>query len=201
QDTTFGYNMNVTSLFNHGNVETHNSLSVHVPALAYIDDIIWLSQSKESLNSLLCIADSFYELNSIQINWIKSTLLSPFKNQNAVHFQLLTSALNLIPAKYNSSIRYLGIWISMSNNKQFIQKQVQLDLHTATHALRSKVLTDKQIIYIYNFVILPKIMYRMQLTFLGHKVCDKLMGSFRRILKTKLFLSNDTPIAAFHTPS
>ncbi|CAI2199155.1 16193_t:CDS:2, partial [Funneliformis geosporum] len=28
-----------------------------------------MSQSKESLNSLLCIADSFYELNSIQIPW------------------------------------------------------------------------------------------------------------------------------------
>ncbi|CAI2199211.1 16420_t:CDS:1, partial [Funneliformis geosporum] len=27
------------------------------------------------------------------------------------------------------------------------------------------------------------------------------MGSFRRILKTKLSLSNDTSIAAFHTPS
>ncbi|CAI2200459.1 14607_t:CDS:2, partial [Funneliformis geosporum] len=76
QNTTLGYNIDVISPFNHGN----------------------LSQSKESLNSLLCIADSFYELNSIQVNWIKSTLLSPFKNQNAVHFQLPTSALNLIPA-------------------------------------------------------------------------------------------------------
>ncbi|CAI2195124.1 11199_t:CDS:1, partial [Funneliformis geosporum] len=66
QNTTFGYNMDVTSPFNHGNVETHNSLSTHVPALAYIDDTLWLSQSKEFLNSLLCIADSFYELNSIQ---------------------------------------------------------------------------------------------------------------------------------------
>src|SRR5215216_2837495 len=200
QNTTLGYNMNVTSPFNHGNIESHHSLSTHVPALAYMDNTLWLSQSKESLNSMLRIADSFYELNSIQVNWTKSTLLSPFKNQNAVHFQLPTSALNIIPAKYNSSIRYLGIWISISNNKQFIQKQVQLDLHTATQALRPKVLTDKQIIYIYNIVILPKIMYRMQLTFLGHKACDKFMGSFRRILKTKLSLSNNTPIAAFHTP-
>ncbi|CAI2193435.1 9440_t:CDS:1, partial [Funneliformis geosporum] len=68
QNTTFGYNMDVTSPFNHGNVETHHSLSAHVPALAYMDDTLWLSQSKESLNSLLCIADNFYELNSIQVN-------------------------------------------------------------------------------------------------------------------------------------
>ncbi|CAI2194008.1 10656_t:CDS:2 [Funneliformis geosporum] len=61
--------MEVTSQFNHGNVKTHHSLSAHMPALAYMDDTLWLSQSKESLNSMLCIADSFYELNSIQIPW------------------------------------------------------------------------------------------------------------------------------------
>ncbi|CAI2174624.1 4531_t:CDS:2 [Funneliformis geosporum] len=76
--------MDVISPFNHGNVETHHSLSAHVPALAYMNNTLWLSQSKESLNSLLRIADSFYKLNSIQVNWIKSMLLSPFKNQNAI---------------------------------------------------------------------------------------------------------------------
>jgi len=165
-----------------------------------MNDILWLSQSKDSLNELMDIADSFYRLNSIQVNWNKSILLSPFKNQNAIHFQLASSAINLIPAKYNESIRYLGIWISMSHNKAFIQQQVQQEVKAASNAMKSKLLTDKQIIYIFNIVILPRLLYRTQLTFLGHKFCDKIMGTFRRLLKSKLNLSKDTPIDAFHSP-
>src|SRR5918994_6408837 len=66
--------------------------------------------------------------------------------------------------------------------------------------MKPKLLTDKQIIYIFNVVILPWLLYRIQLTFLNHKFCDQIMGSFRQLLRSKLRLSKDTPLAVFHSP-
>src|ERR687898_163483 len=102
------------------------------------------------------IADSFYTLNSIQVNWTKSILFSPLNNQNTLHFQLPSTPINLVPVKHNDSFRYLGIWISMSHNRQFIQQQVHQEIHTACRTLKTKNITDKQILYIYNIIILPQ---------------------------------------------
>ena len=171
---------------------------LHVDSpLPHMDDTLWLSNSKIALNQLMDIADSFYTLNSIQVNWTKSTLFAPLKNQNLVHFQLASAPINLKPVKFTDSVRYLGIWFSMSHNKQFIQQQVQQEIHTACKTLMLKSITDKQIIYIFNIVILPRLLYRTQLTFLGQKFCDRMMGSFRKILRTKLLFPKIPPFPHF----
>ena len=179
QNTDLGYHLHVDSPFSHSNPLPHHNTKTHVPALAYMDDTLWLSNSKESLNELMNIAENFYALNSIQVNWTKSVLFTPLKNQNKVHFRLPSTTINLTPTKHNASVRYLGIWISMSHNKQFIQQQVHQEIHTACKSLMSKSITDKQIIYIFNIVILPRLLYKTQLTFLHHKYYDNMMGAFR----------------------
>ena len=64
----------------------------------------------------------------------------------------------------------------------------------------SKVLTDKQISYIFNIVILSRLLYKTQLTFLEHSFCDKIMGTIRRLFKSLVSLSKDILISTFHSP-
>src|SRR5688500_11422331 len=51
------------------------SLSTTIPALAFMDDTFWIAKSADNLSAIIRIANSFYSLNDIQVNWPKSELL------------------------------------------------------------------------------------------------------------------------------
>jgi hypothetical protein len=52
--------------------------------MAYMDDTQWITESQENLEQILLIADSFYILNDIQVNKLKSDLiLQKKKNQKS----------------------------------------------------------------------------------------------------------------------
>ncbi|CAJ0844758.1 2015_t:CDS:2 [Entrophospora sp. SA101] len=55
-----------------------------------------------------------------------------------------------------------------------------------------KPLTDKQLIYIFNKVIVPKIEYQAQSSILNKNECSKLMSAFRICFKKKLHISSKT---------
>ncbi|CAG8741442.1 5718_t:CDS:1, partial [Funneliformis caledonium] len=63
--------------------------------------------------------------------------------------------------------RYLGVWISLQCNKMFTVNQVVQDVKSAIAILANKKLTDKQLIYTYNVVIIPHVEYRTQLVHLS----------------------------------
>ncbi len=52
-----------------------NNTSLKIPALAYMDDTLWLAKSREDLTNITSIANSFFNFNDIQVNWSKSELL------------------------------------------------------------------------------------------------------------------------------
>ena len=63
------------------------------------------------------------------------------------------------------------------------------------NTLKRKLLTDKQLLYLYNMVIIPKLEYRTQLTFLSRRECDTIIKPFRKLFKQKLHLSTSIPNA------
>jgi hypothetical protein len=67
--------------------------TVHVSCLAYMDDTLWLSKSKDDLNDIMLIADSFYHLNDIKVNWDKSLLLTSLPITTSIHFGLTTNGI------------------------------------------------------------------------------------------------------------
>ena len=96
-------------------------------------------------------------------------------------------------------VRYLGIWISISQNKKFIYQQVKDEISTSTTTMKKKRLTDKQLSSIFNAVIIPRILYKIQTTFLTAQFCDMIMGTFRKMFKASLHLSISTPQAILHS--
>jgi hypothetical protein len=64
--------------------------------------------------------------------------------------------------------------MSIENNKRFIFNQVFRDIKDNCEILRSKALSDQQLQYIINAVILPKFDYRAQLTIFSEAECHKL---------------------------
>ena len=63
--------------------------------------------------------------------------------------------------------------------------------------MRAKRLTDAQLKYIFNTVILPRIEYKSQLTLPSEKHCVRIMASFVAFLRSKLHFSRKTPSSLF----
>jgi len=74
-------------------------------------------------------------------------------------------------------------------------KQAKDEVVAMCNTLRKKLLTDKQLLYLYNMVIIPKLEYRTQLTFLSRRECDNIIKPFRKLFKQKLHLATSIPNA------
>jgi hypothetical protein len=164
-----------------------------------MDDTLWLSKSKHDLNNIMLIADSFYHLNDIKVNWDKSVLVTSFPIQNRVNFELTNGNIWLQPSDPKIPIRYLGIWISISQNKKFIRQQVQEEIANSANIMKRKSLTDKHLVAIFNMVIILRVLYKIQTTYLTANFCDMIMGTFRKTFKKALHLSISTPQAVIHS--
>ncbi|CAI2198752.1 9430_t:CDS:2, partial [Funneliformis geosporum] len=90
------------------------STTIKTSILAFMDDTLWIAKSWEDLDHIIHIADSFYQLNSIKVNWEKSVLLTNRNDNNNVFTCIINGTPTVIPPlSLNESTRYLGIWISL----------------------------------------------------------------------------------------
>ncbi|CAB4423740.1 unnamed protein product [Rhizophagus irregularis] len=61
--------------------------------------------------------------------------------------------------------------------------------------IKHKRITDKQLQYVFNALIIPTIEYRAQVTILNDRECESIMSSFRRAFRKKLKFSWRMPTA------
>ena len=122
---------------------------------------------------------------------MNKTQLEPFviANSNIIY--------NITTQKPRESVRYLGVWISLADNRTFITNQIHEEIKSAITIMRKKRLTDAQLAYIFNMVILPRIEYKSQLTLPSEKHCVRIMASYIAFLRSKLHFSRKTPSSFF----
>src|SRR5215216_7272725 len=129
KDTGLGFKMEAT--WNPDiNKSYQRSLQVTIPAVAYMDDTIWTANSYDQMNNILNIAQSFYNLNSMKVNFDKSCIIMDNDSNVPITFQNVSDnsifTCSVIP-NYES-MRYLRIWISTKYNKNFIKKQLSSEI-------------------------------------------------------------------------
>src|ERR1044071_4805340 len=132
-------------------------LSERIPDTTFIDDTIWIAKSITDLQDILAIAQSFCSLNNIWINNDKAILLTNNKlNARKECTLIVNSASTVIKIKLiNSTTRVLGVWISMSKSKSYIIDQVKEEITKYCNYFWSKKITNKQMLYIFNTIIIP----------------------------------------------
>ena len=117
---------------------------------------------------MMNIADSFYKLNDILINDDKVILLtnSPLSTPRNICFTINGRQISLTAKLVNHSKRFLGVWISLYNLNHFILKQIEQEIQQDVTIMHHKIVTDKQLQYIFNAVIILRLEYCSQLTFI-----------------------------------
>ena len=165
-----------------------NYLNTSISVLAYMDDTLWIAQSKTQLEEITNIASSFYSMADIQVNPNKSVFIT---KQGSSNISFLNSSLQSIPP--HQPFKFLGCWFTL-NNKQTSQiKLIQEEAINLAETASTKKITDKQIIYIINTVIIPTIEYRIHNIVIPFSTCNQILSKYLTIAKHKAHLSRSTP--------
>src|SRR6266542_237870 len=177
------------------------SLSADIPDTAFIDDTTWITSSQSTMESILSIADSFFILNDILINDDKAILLTndQLLETREAHFNLPNRSLTIKARPIQATERVLGVWITLQRSDKFIIQQIKQEISQVCNTLKYKKVTDKQLLYVFNAVVIPRLEYRSQLVFLSEDLCSTLMAPFRKLFKHKLNLNQCIPNAILST--
>ncbi|CAJ0626804.1 13074_t:CDS:2 [Entrophospora sp. SA101] len=135
---------------------------------AFMDDTTLIGNNLEGMTRLHQITKSFYKANDIKDN----------------------------PNKSVESARYLGILID-GDGKIKSQKNKTLEFsRTAAAIARKKSITELQVTYLFNKVIIPAIEYKLQLCILSKQECIQIMNPFLQLFKVKAKLVRSFPTSA-----
>src|SRR3989337_4517467 len=85
-----------------------------------------------------------------------------------------------------SAVRFLGIWINISNKPSHVKKQVEQIITSFIKTVQHKPLTEMQLFYVINMVLYPLIIYRIQCTPLSYEEYNKLTTPFDNSSNTSL---------------
>src|SRR5437588_7178838 len=155
QSRQLGYNLSHTYrkiLYDPTSITTE---SINIPALAYMDDTNWISDSEQNMASILTISKEFFSFTNILVNDFKAELMTTAKftmitNSNGVSspapitFTTRLSTVTLTPKLHRSSVRYLGVWINLNKSRTFVLNQCNKEISICFSLLLSKRVSDKQ---------------------------------------------------------
>ncbi|GBB86432.1 hypothetical protein RclHR1_12880002 [Rhizophagus clarus] len=173
--------------------------------LVFMDDSTLISSSKAGMEHMLSITEEFYALNNTSANHQKYVLISnslPLTTTSTispVEFCLSLSSLNdvstisVTPLSITSSFRFLGVWFNIKGSRDFVKKQIAGECNSFAATLCPAKLSAKQVVYLYNSVLIPKLEYRMQVTHLSSVDCYAATRSIRSLVKHKANFSRFLP--------
>ena len=171
--------------------------SCNIPLTAFMDDSNWIADSIAKLENTLHITSSFNTLNDIQTNDDKAVLLTTKvpDNHEPIILNVNSKQIAIKPISLHDSTRILGVWLSAGKSNKYIFDQLKQEIQQYCTILQHKIVTDQQLLYIYNMVIIPRIEFRSQLVFLSKEQCNTLQAPFRILFKHKLKMAKNIPNA------
>ncbi|CAJ0856449.1 16387_t:CDS:2, partial [Entrophospora sp. SA101] len=99
----------------------------------------------------------------------------------------------------DTSIRFLGVWVNAKGSTRHVKNSVHDEIINMESIMKHKHLTDKQILYIFNRVMIPRLEYCLQLTLLSENECKILGAKCRKLFKQKVGLASTVPNAVTNT--
>ncbi|CAB4436307.1 unnamed protein product [Rhizophagus irregularis] len=178
---------------------------LRVNNLVFMDDSTLISSTKSGMESMLSITEEFYAINNTSANHSKYVLitnslsLTSASAPSPINFNLKLSDLNRVPfisitpISMTTSFRFLGVWFNINSTRDFVKKQVARECNSFAATIRPAKLSAKQVVYLHNTVLIPKLEYRMQVTHLSEAECSTTTGHIRSVVKHKGNFSRSLP--------
>ncbi|GET55575.1 ribonuclease H-like domain-containing protein [Rhizophagus irregularis DAOM 181602=DAOM 197198] len=165
------YTLHAPSLIN-PSAQT-NSDGLRINNLVFMDDSTLISSSKSGMESMLSIMEEFYQINNTSANHNKYVLIT-----------------NSLPP---TSVSSPSPVFNVAGSRDFVKKQVARECTSFAATVRPAKLSAKQVVYLHNTVLIPKLEYRMQVTHLSESECASATSSIRSLVKHKANFSRVLP--------
>lgn len=166
----------------------------NIAVAAYMDDTTWIAGNQEDTQSIIDTAESFYEMTDIKANPLKTHMVvTGIQGPKTLRFK------NTTIERTQDPVRYLGIWIQEGKQKAFQKQILREKTEQITNKINWKKVTDKQMIYVLNNVLFPRIEYLLNDMVLTQQETEKINRRIRHTTKRKLGFANTAPNSLFHS--
>ena len=157
-----------------------------------MDNANWISFSLPKTEDILKMADEFYIMTKSAINKNKTKVLTTKRTDGYVNLKF--GSTRIIIHIEQSSIRFLAIWIhpNLLKSRSFVTNQIRDIVKLFGRKVKYKKITDNQLTYVHNTVLIPTLTYLAQITPFTEKHCLTLTSSISTLIKHRLSLSNLT---------
>src|ERR1043165_8126703 len=149
-----------------------------------MNNTLWIAQSKDKLEKITQMATSFYKMANLQINPTKLIFAT---NTKPTSITFCNFTLNSI--SHNQPFKYLGCWFTLNNKQTYSIKLIQEKAFQLINTANTKNITDKQITYIINTVIIPTLEYRIHNIVLPKTICNCILAKYLTVAKHKSHLA------------
>src|SRR5215213_514058 len=170
-----------------------SALTAELSTLAFMDDTTLVSSSIRGLIQMLNVANEFYHMNNTKINFLKADLItnrdpsSPEEPLSSTSmpftFNLTTDSFTITPIAPKDSFRFLGVWFTLASSSAFVKAQCRTEYRLFANKLHGKQLTVKQLVYLNNAVLIPKIEYRIMCSLFSETECNSISAPMRVLVK------------------
>src|ERR1043165_6651180 len=96
----------------------------------------------------------------------------------------------------NQPFKFLRCWFTFNNNYSQIIKLIKEEAFNLINITNTKKITNKQIAYIINTVIIPTLEYRLHNIILPQTICNQILSKYLTVAKHKShffrFIPNST---------
>lgn len=192
----------ITQIVNNRSTDNRSQqeLLISISAMSFIDDTIWLASSKVELQNILKIAESFFELTGIKVNVEKSDTL--IINQELVNSSTFKeNSFNDIPIVFHLKqklIRYLEIFLEPKGCKKYQKQLFNKKVNITCYSLKSVKISDKQLQYIINSVLIFQLFYLTIDFFPSYHIISSVNTKIHKLFKSKYNLKQQIPSAFLH---
>ena len=136
-------------------IALQNPKTIHASVMAYMDDSLWITHNKNSLTRILHTVSSFYKFANIKVNSSKSTLVTNSANPDK---SIIFDNERLVAIADGTPFKYLGAWFSTNKRPIQVQKEIIAEATINLKKLQFVYITEKQVIYIINSMIISQLL-------------------------------------------
>jgi len=178
-----GYVMSVRWPTNVDNKDSWELFHVRIPAMAYMDDTIFIESSRERSQAIINLATKFYQMNDIFINGTKCELIIINPSVDDAQRSLTIGQDHTLIKSTTKEIRYLGVWIASKQQKRVWMNRLQNIVRSFVAIIQKKKIGIGHVTYLINKVLNPKLIYVAQLMPLTEKDWDILFTPILKMAK------------------
>ncbi|KAF9976781.1 hypothetical protein BGZ73_007785 [Actinomortierella ambigua] len=160
---------------------------IEVSDLAFVDDTTWIADSQDNMQTIVDIALEFFALNSVEVNPKKTELVTinvPTEPAPTIRFGADDqSPITALPI--DTAARTLGVWVSSDGSNKYTEHIMHEMTDKIVGLLARKHLTDKQVVFIINSVLLPTIAYRLSIHIPSPTAVDQITKQYTNVVREK----------------